>query len=86
MRIDTDINLADTVYIDHKQYEVKQTSTNTKLNHYGSIQTTIEFNLNYTDDKNNKPGVFPTEYSRTDFMTQSEYRDSLINLVNSLGE
>lgn len=86
MRIDTDINLADIVYIDHKQYEVIGVNTSTKFDSYWDTQTIVEFRLDYMDDKRRSPNVFPMEYSRIDFLSKLEYRDSLIVLANSLKE
>ena len=86
MKIETEINLADVVYIDHRQYEVTKISTYTKLNQYNIEQTIIEYSLRHIDDKVHSPKVFPITYSRTDFLSKKEYIELLTSIVNNLTE
>ena len=86
MKIETEINLADVVYIDHRQYEVTKISTYTKLDRYKIEQTIIEYSLMYIDDKIHSPNVFPVTYDRTDFLSKKEYIELLTSIVNNLTE
>jgi hypothetical protein len=86
MKVETGINLEDVVYINHKQYKVTKISTYTKLDQYKIEQTSIEYGLEYIDDKRHMPNAFLITYSRTDFLTRKEYIELLTGIVNSLTE
>lgn len=83
-QIDIDVEVGQTVYINHEEYEVKKIFIKIFENSHKAITKEILFELKYQGTR--KYDCFQSEYQRSDFLTTFEYKSYLIDLVNGLDD
>lgn len=75
LKIESDLNVGDTVYIGHKCNEIKEIKTKTYINVYECKKTEIFYIA--------QDGEI---YTRKEIKSVSEYKTELIELANSLDD